>query len=144
MTDSSDSRSDQLVAWAREQLDRAVRDLLRLGALNGELIEIKPVWTLPRSLVIGEAREQGDSQRSVWIICGESTLDCIESRLATSPRDAARHFAMKWQLDAERHRDPGVRQKLDPDSKRDWEVLCKDLQQKAESLFELVSQDFLW
>jgi hypothetical protein len=53
----------------------------------------------------------------------------VGSAVATPPRDAARHFSLKWQLDAARNIEP---------------ALAETLIAKAEALYELVEDESLW
>ena len=41
-------------------------------------------------------------QKPVWALLCDLPTDTLESSQAASPRDVARHFALKWQLDAGR------------------------------------------
>lgn len=144
MPEAADTNSDELIAWSREQLNTAVDELIRNGELGGVILEAKPAWAYPRSTVIGKVRELGEHHRFFWVICGDPPVDCISSTMAATPREAARHFAMKWQLEAARHREPHVRKKLDPEGKRDWDVLCDALEARATSIFRLIDADKLW
>ena len=92
------------------------------------LIEVKPAWTLPFQLLIGKAREQSDARSFQWFICGDMPLDHLDSDTASTPREVAKHFAMKWQLDAAR---------LQDDS-------SETLIENAEALYALADDDNLW
>lgn len=142
--ETADSISGELVAWSREQLNTAVDELIQAGELDGVLLEARPAWAHPRNTVIGEVREQGENHRFYWVIGGDPPVDYISSTMAATPREAARHFAMKWQLESARHREPEVRKKLDPEGKRDWDAWCDALEARAVSLFELINADVLW
>ena len=72
-------------------------------------------------------REQGEPRPFVWTISGEVPTDYLNSEAADTPRAAARHFAMQWQLDAAR----------DPQS-------GSALAEKAEYLFKVVGDESLW
>lgn len=144
MPEGTDDISGELVAWSRQQLNTAVEDLIRAGELDGVLLEARPAWAYPRSTVIGKVREQGEQHRFFWVICGDPPVDYISSAVAATPREAARHFAMKWQLEAARHREPRFRKKLDPEGKRDWDAWCNALEARASSLFVLINADPLW
>jgi hypothetical protein len=142
--EAADNISSELAAWSREQLNIAIDELIRAGELDGVLLEARPAWAFPRSTVIGKVREQGEHDLFYWVICGDPPVDYINATMAATPREAARHFAMKWQLEAARHREPQVRKKLDPEGKRDWDTLCDALETRALSLFRLVDADSLW
>jgi len=64
--------------------------------------------------------------------------------VATTPRDAARHFSLKWQLDAARYENPAERHRLGLDPAEDWEANARALATKAEYLYKIVDDDQLW
>lgn len=118
----------EMRAWVQLQLDAAVQELMNNGVVESLLVEAKPAWIFPLQILIGEIREQGDSRQFKWFICGEVPTDHLNSADASTPREAARHFAMKWQLDAA----------------RDQEGFDKQLADKAEALYALVDDARLW
>lgn len=130
------------VAWVKETLRRAVDEIVEIGLFDEPLIEAKPVWIFPPGFVIGKVRVQGESREFIWMICGDLPLDYLKSTLAKTPREAARHFALKWQLDAARRRD------LAPidgaDARKNLDAECERLASGAESLFKLIEVDSLW
>ncbi len=115
--------------WIRETLDAAVEVSTNLGIVEDALVEARPIWSLPQKVMIGQIREANARTRFIWIICGEYPTDHLDSAAAATARDAARHFSLKWQLDAARHTDPSFASKL-----TDW----------AEELYDLVEDDSLW
>ena len=119
---------DELKNWLRKQLDGAVEGLIDAHAFESALIEVKPAWVLPSQILIGKAREQGNPANFRWFICGEVALDHIPADTATTPRDAIRHFSMKWQIDASSLGDEAAG------------VLIED----AESLYALAEDERFW
>ena len=113
--------------WVKKQLENAVHELMDRGIFDELLIETKPAWALPESLVIGQARVRGKVANFFWVLCGDAPTMCIEGSVAPNPRQALRHFAYAWQ------RDIGV------DSPENAELV-----QKAEALFQLSEIDELW
>lgn len=91
-----------VAAWLRDQLDLAVKGINERTIFEDPLVEVKPAWTLPLRIVVGMVREQRDPRSFWWFVSGEVPLDYLPPGIAESPRDALRHFALKWQLDAER------------------------------------------
>ena len=114
------------------------------GVLFGEILEARVRWSLPGRIVIGEIRDPHEQQASIWVISGNVPTDYVGTDAATTPRDAARHFAMKWQLDAARYKDPSVQQELGPGHSASWERMGESLALTAEALFELVEEDRFW
>jgi hypothetical protein len=127
MMDKANNKADEeLKAWAKRQLDEAVHELMGKGIAGSMLVEAKLAWIFPFTILIGKVREQDQPGRFDWFICGDLPTDYVPSSVASTPRDAARHFALKWQLDADRQ-DAG-----------------SQLAEKAQALYELVDQSELW
>jgi len=130
-------------AWIRQTLDTAVERITSLGLISGELVEARPVWSLPFRIMVGQLREKRDETNAYWIVAGAGPTDFIELSVATTPRDAARHFSLKWQLDAARYEDPAAK-KTQQMPQQDWDRLAAVLRTQAEALYALVENDALW
>ncbi len=137
-------RREQLKAWTKKQLDTAVRELMNLGVIDSLIIEAKPAWVLPFQILIGKIRARGQSKNFGWFICGEVPTDFLKSTLAATPRDAARHFAMKWQLKAARHRRMASQEPGGTEPESGQEDPGDQLVFKAEALYSLVDDARLW
>jgi hypothetical protein len=118
---------DKLNAWIKQALGSAVQQLTTRGLSDSVVVEAKPAWVLPYTLLIGRLRDHGRQTGFDWFICGDAPLSHVSSKVAATPREAARHFALQWQLDATRAGAAGA-----------------ELVKKAEALYELVQQDALW
>jgi hypothetical protein len=116
-----------LRAWIKEQLQSAVRQLGELGVVESMLVEAEPTWVLPFTLLIGRVREKGRALGFDWFISGDAPITHADHTVAKTPREAARHFALQWQLRAARQGDAG-----------------EELARKAESLYEIVEDDEFW
>jgi len=128
MSDKTDFEIDEkLQAWVKKQLEQAVNRLMEDGLVKTLLVEAKPAWAFPFQILIGKIREREQSEEYHWFICGDLPTDHVPSSQASSAREVARHFSLKWQLDAARQ---------DP--------LDQGLVEKAEALYELVNEDSLW
>lgn len=136
--------SEEVATWTKENLDEAVEEIIRRGIVGAMLIEARAVWTLPYQFVIGQIRDAHEKTTLKWIITGEAPVDYLDASVASTPREAARHFALKWQLDAARYQDPLVQKSLGPEQKQSWEQLGESLADQAETLFELVENESLW
>ena len=113
-------------AWGKGRLSAAVDELSEKGIVNTPLVEARIVWMLPQQLFIAELRESSTAPPVLWIIGGDVATDHLDIMLANTPRDAARHFGLKWQMNAARE---------DGDDA---------LEQKAEQLLALVEADDAW
>lgn len=127
MHEQNEQPSAALNKWIKQRLDQAVHELLDRGIVESLLVEAKPAWVFPFTLLIGRLREHGRSAGFDWFICGDAPLSCAPSSIAATARDAARHFALQWQLDAARRGEAG-----------------NELAQRAEALYDLVEKDSLW
>ena len=115
--------------WTRETFDKAVREIVELGLIDGALVEARPFWNVPNSVVIGQVRESNDPAIFFWIIAVEGVTDYVGSAAAATPREAARHFSLKWQLDA---------------SHSDDTLFADRLVTRAEELYDMVENESLW
>jgi hypothetical protein len=125
---SNNAMNPELKSWMREQLDAAVSTLNEKQVFDDALVESRPAWVLPMQILLGKARAHNDPAVYQWFIRGDVPFDHIDSSAAATPREALRHFAMKWQITAE---------SLD---KKSAESLIGD----AERLYNLTEDDRFW
>ena len=121
------SGNEELAAWVRKNFDQAIEELMHIGATEGLLVEAKPAWMYPFQILIGKIRDKDHPGGFLWFICGDTPTDHIPGSHADSPREAAKYFSLKWQLDASRVGNSD-----------------KDLSAKATALYEFVEEDRLW
>lgn len=120
-------REQKLNAWINGQVEEAVRELLEKQVISSVLVEAKPAWVYPFQILIGKIREQGEASDFSWFICGGLPTDHAVSTVASTPREVAKYFALRWQLEAERQEGSG-----------------SQLVEKAEALYELADEERLW
>jgi hypothetical protein len=125
---SNNAMKPELKLWIREQLDAAVQAINEKQVFDDAFVESRPAWILPMQILLGKARAQSDPLAYQWFICGDLPFDHIDSSAAATPKEALRHFAMKWQIAAE---------SLDKNSA---ESLIVD----AERLYGLTEDDRFW
>ncbi|HJP38142.1 MAG: DUF4826 family protein [Gammaproteobacteria bacterium] len=121
--------------WIKRLLGAAVYELADRGIVDSPFVETKPVWAAPYQALLGKIRPYADAEKFIWVICGELPTDHLDGSVARTPRDAARHFAIKWQLDAARQQDAEEPQQRLSDS---------ELANKAEALYALVNDEEVW
>lgn len=142
---SADSEKEAFTLWYKQLLGAAVEEMMRVGVVKGESVDAKPAWALPHKILIAKLKESGWKHKFVWIITGEEVLtDHLDASVASSPRDVARHFALKWHLDAERLRNLEARQALQPNPAIDRTALADKFTENAEVLYGLVNLEELW
>ena len=121
------SREEKLKEWTAQTLKAAVQELLDGGITDNALVEARPAWVFPFQILIGKIREQGDETRFWWFISGDVPTDHADSGVAPSAREAARYFALRWQVRAANDTDAGPQ-----------------LAEQAEALYQLVEDDRHW
>jgi hypothetical protein len=134
----------ELDNWIKKHLDTAVRKFIKQGKIDSLLVEAKPAWVLPFQILIGKIRAQGSSKEFNWFICGELPTDYLESSVASTPRDTAKHFAMKWQLAAARHQQKTGQNPVAITQESQQEEPAAQLVWQAEALYTVVEDDRVW
>ena len=142
--DILDSKDEPAFAWARMRLDKCIAEMGGKGLIKTEKVEARVVWMLPDRVLIGQVREKGSTVGPKWVIAGERSSDFLESTAATSPRDAARRFAMKWQLGAAQLESLLAKGGDGKTSGADMRSACDKLSVEAEELYALTELDELW
>lgn len=120
---------EELRRWVESTLKKAIGELMVDGRIQEEFFEHRPAWVMPFKVVLGRVRRPLDADDRQWVICGEVPTDTELTGVASSPRDAARHFALKWQLEAAKQ----------PESPETLLLVAQ-----AEALYELVEDDNIW
>ena len=134
----------ELDSWIKKHLDTAVRKFIKKGKIDSLVVEAKPAWVLPFQILIGKIRAKGASKKFDWFICGEVPTDYVESSVASTPRDTAKHFAMKWQLAAARHQQRIGQSPVAITQESQQEEPVAQLVRQAEALYTVVEDDRVW
>ena len=80
----------------------SVYELIKSYIFRKARIEARIVWLIKGQVMLAKVREASGSKPFRWLITGSIVpTDHIDSSVAELPRDAARHFCLKWQLGAE-------------------------------------------
>lgn len=132
----------QAEEWARKVFSSAVDEILTSGVFQGARVEARIVWSLNNAVLIGQIRENIDKAGFRWVIAGDDVpLDHVQGDVAETPREALRHFCLKWQLGAEKVHEASQN---DPDTGEQYRARADKLAKQAEDLYELVESDTLW
>lgn len=136
---------DAYAQWAKTQLQGMADHVSNSDLFHDEVMG-HAVWTLPHRLFIGKAWPKSDRNKSYWIISGvDIPTDHIESGVAETAREAARHFSMKWQLQSARLGNLGQQDAGAPSAEDvNWEQVSARLQAQAEALYGLVEKEEIW
>ncbi len=145
MTEQTNPQDSQAAfeAWAKEQLKEMCKYLFEAGMIEKEA-EAQVAWSLPHEICIGRVWEKTEPDELFWVIAGDVPTDHIAFTLAETPKDAARHFAMKWQLDSARVASMATPEAADLTERIDWSGISQTLAAKAEVLFEIIERDEVW
>lgn len=146
MTESSPHVNNKaLESWYKPLLDNVVKEMIRLKAITGVAVQASPVWMVPHEILIAKVWAVNQESDFVWTISVDKLIaDYVAGSLATTPREVARHFSLKWQMDADRllklNEKKLAIENTDP-KMRDY---SKRLIQYAESLYEMTNRDDAW
>ncbi len=142
---TTDAGNESIRAWYKEQLDAVVKEMLRIEAVSGAAVEAAPIWAAPNRILIAKVWQAGRKNYFIWTISGESVhMDHIRGSMAATPRDAARHFSLKWQMDADRLINLANKKTPDGKTRANVEAFGNKLIQQAEFLYSMVEQDAGW
>jgi len=146
MTESkADAEAEALKSWYTHLLDNVVKEMIRLKAVTGEAVQAAPVWMVPNQMLMAKVWGVTKEHDFIWTLSVDKLIsDYIAGSLATTPRDVAKHFSMKWQMDADRLLNhPQVKGAGDkPDEK--MQDFSNKLIQHAETLYDLANRDEPW
>ena len=146
MTESNvETDKEALSAWYKSVLDAVVKDMIKIGAVTGAAVEASPVWAMPYEILIAKVWGAAQKSQFIWTISGNSVFtDHIAGSMAATPKDVARHFALKWQLNADQLLAQAKNTPTDEGKEVDTELYSKQLIQYAESLYGLTDRDDIW
>ena len=146
MTESIAEPTDESPeSWYKPLLDKVVAEMIRLKAVTGVAVQANPVWMLPEEILMAKVWSVGHENDFVWTISVDKFIaDYVAGSLAESPRDVAKHFSLKWQMDADRIL--ANENKKSPIENPDEKMrnYSKQLIQYAETLYDLASRDEAW
>ena len=135
----------RIKAWYKELLGNTVKQMTDIQAISGVAVEASPVWMAPTLVLIAKVWPAAQKSNFIWTISGEGVVtDHIAGSMATNPRDVAKHFSFKWQMDAERLLELAKKANASEEAEAEIRVQCDRLIRCAESLYGLVSRDDGW
>ena len=146
MTEETPVNDKQAIRqWYVKELDAVVKQMIKSGVISGVAIEAAPVWALPFKILIAKVWNANEKSRFIWTISGERvTTDHIDGKAAQGPREVARHFALKWQVDAERLGSISVQRSSLKDSGENMKGYTGKLVENAEYVYELSNREEIW
>jgi hypothetical protein len=135
---------DQAFAQWHGNQQKQVADYLRkLQAFDTDITG-EWLWIIPYRAMLGRVWPKHGASPKLWVITGVVPTDHAEAGAARSCREAARYFALKWQLEAVRL---GEGNKAAPDledGKIDWNDMQDNIARRAEWLHDLMQDERRW
>jgi len=146
MTDpKTDLEDEDIKAWYKGLLDDMVQEMIKIGAVSGAAVEASPVWSAPKQILMAKIWPASQKRNFIWAISGDGAItDHIAGPIATTPRKAATHFALKWQMDAERLLNLAQTKAPDANTRANVEAYVQKMIKNAETLYGFASRDEGW
>lgn len=146
MADSKpDTDAEATRSWYTRLLDKMVKEMINIKAVSGDAVQAAPMWMVPNEMLIAKVWGITKEHEFVWAISVDKLIaDYVGGSLAATPRDVARHFALKWQMDADRLislGESGAAAEADPEKMQEY---ADKLIQYAEVLHDLANSDGPW
>lgn len=135
--------SEAVRSWAENVAQDLARRLVKRGILSGKT-QVEARWAAPGHIFLGIAWQEDRPRDRYWVIGGEAvTPDVVPLSVADNPRDAARHFYLRWQMAGAKMganangegKHPGL---------VDWTGLEERFARQAEMLYDLTTRDSVW
>jgi hypothetical protein len=137
---------DAFTAWGERQREAMAHHVRTASLFAGDIVA-KAVWTLPHRIFLGRVWPKGEALRGYWVITGELVpTDHIEASLAENAREAARHFALKWQLQSARMAElaEAPADAVQRSGTVEWRAVADRLRVQAEGLYAIASDPEPW
>ena len=129
--------------WHKAQ-QQQVADYLRRQQIFDTDITGEWLWIIPHRAMLGRVWPRHGTNPKFWVITGVVPTDHAEASAARSVRDAARYFALKWQLEAARLGEGNNGSPRAGDGKLDWKAMETNIATRAEWLHDLMQDDRRW
>lgn len=130
--------------WHADQ-QKLVADYLRKLQVFDTDITGEWLWIIPHRAMLGRVwPKRGAPSPKLWVITGVVPTDHVEAGAARSCREAARYFAMKWQLEAARLEEGAGAGPDFGENKIDWNEMQSNIAGRAGWLYDLMQDDRRW
>ena len=141
----TETETDPVKIWYKLLLDKVVKEMIRLEAVKGVAVQASPEWMVPNDILIAKVWGLGYEDDFIWTISIDKFIaDFVAGPLAATPRDVARHFSLKWQMDADRIVEHEKAKAPPATTDKKMMDYSEQLVHKAELLYDLSSRDHVW
>lgn len=146
MTDTkAATEAEELKTWYTRLLDKVVEEMIEAKAVSGDAVQATPAWMIPNEMLIAKVWGISNESDFVWAISVDKLIaDYVAGSLAAGPREVARHFALKWQMDADRLTSADAAKAAGNFSPEQMQAYADQLIEKAELLYDLADRDEAW
>jgi len=146
MTDTtSEMDKEAIKSWYQDLLQTVAREMVKIGAVGGMAVEARPVWISPYKILIAKVWDASEKSKFIWTISGEAVItDHIKGSLATTSREVARHFSLKWQVDADQLLHLAQTKPSAGNTVQNMKAYTTELIGYAETLYDLAARDDVW
>lgn len=127
--------------WARAALLRICERLIEDDVV-GRDARADVAWTVPERYLIARVTSEARPREVFWATGGDLPVDYIPASVATGPREAARHFCLRWQLEGARI--AGLGKNAAAGQASEWKQVGGSLAEKAELLNDYLRRDEFW
>lgn len=127
--------------WARAALLRICERLIEDDVV-GRDAHAEVAWTIPERYLIARISSDARPREVFWATGGDLPVDYVSAGVAASPREAARHFCLRWQLEGARIAD--LSKNAGPGATSEWQQVGGSLAEKAELLNDCLRRDEFW
>lgn len=143
--ENANAEQEALEAWFKPLLDNVVKEMIRLKAIDGVAVQAAPVWMVPHEILMAKVWGINKESDFVWSVSVDKFIaDFVAGSIAPTPREVARHFAMKWQMDADRLLNMEQSRAPVANPGMDVQAYAKQLITYAEMLYDLAGRDDAW
>jgi hypothetical protein len=123
--------------WVRTQFQKANRFLGEKGVIPNKVITDESRYLAPY-FAIWKMESKQPTKQTFWVMSGDLPSDYVDVKVASTARDAVRHFSMMWQIKAENLHRAGATK--DATQAKFADLLVS----RAESLYKMQADDKLW
>lgn len=146
MTNSQTNTNEEYEKQFKEWSETEYVKMAKYCASKGyqiKKIEQSKCQTLPPTIAIWYVKTV-DKETDLWVISGNFPTDITHAKVANNARQSLRHFSMSWHMQAAKLEDGVAAGRIELQDKETQTKFAAQLTQRAESLYQIFSDDKLW
>ncbi|PKG84359.1 DUF4826 domain-containing protein [Colwellia sp. 75C3] len=132
MTEAVEMTEEEQQQWVKKQYQIATKYLAEKGIVTNSVTVEESRYLVPLLALWKLTAMDG---KKFWVLCGDLPSDHSSVDVAPNAREALRHFALKWQMQAE-----NLLQAENEEQKNFAQLLIG----RAEGLYKLYDDESLW